>query len=351
MKISRFFPLLLLTLTCIGAAAQTTGLFTYDGGYFVKAGDYWTEYRPADKDGVWATYTQYGEETNYYQVSNSSCSLSIPKTSNNNFYIWEDGEWKVIYTTKHIYGYFNDESREIYAYNQGGYFVRDGNTWREYRPDKKTGIWATYTQYKEDDNYFYMRSSVSEVCVPKEGRNDFYLLNDGEWMKCYTTSAIYVTKTPAAGGNSTTSIDEESGYDYVFRYKSYSRVEYKEEESEYPLINFFLGGVTYREETEQIDLPAKVCISRNGKMMIELGGDCFYLTFAKIDKGLTDSYIEIYPYADNYDCKLAIYKTGNCQLSLDKAELGIGLWNLHGGDYESTYNEIFRLVDSYTFLK
>ena len=80
MKISRFFPLLLLTLTCIGAAAQTTGLFTYDGGYFVKAGDYWTEYRPADKDGVWATYTQYGEETNYYQVSNSSCSLSIPKT-------------------------------------------------------------------------------------------------------------------------------------------------------------------------------------------------------------------------------------------------------------------------------
>ena len=85
--------------------------------------------------------------------------------------------------------------------------------------------------------------------------------------------------------------------------------------------------------------------------MIELGGDRFYLTFAKIDKGLTDSYIEIYPYADNYDCKLAIYKTGNCQLSLDKAELGIGLWNLHGGDYESTYNEIFRLVDSYTFLK
>ena len=48
MKISRFFPLLLLTLTCIGAAAQTTGLFTYDGGYFVKAGDYWTEYRPGN---------------------------------------------------------------------------------------------------------------------------------------------------------------------------------------------------------------------------------------------------------------------------------------------------------------
>ena len=198
MKISRFFPLLLLTLTCIGAAAQTTGLFTYDGGYFVKAGDYWTEYRPADKDGVWATYTQYGEETNYYQVSNSSCSLSIPKTSNNSFYIWKNEDWQPLYTTKQVYGYFDDESREIYTHNQGGYFTRDGGTWREYRPDKKTGIWATYTQYKEDDNYFYMRSSVSEVCVPKDGRNDFYLLNDGEWMKCYTTSAIYVTKTPAA---------------------------------------------------------------------------------------------------------------------------------------------------------
>ena len=278
---------------------------------------------------MWATYTQYGEETNYYQVSNSSCSLSIPKTSNNSFYIWKNEDWQPLYTTKQVYGYFDDESREIYTHNQGGYFTRDGGTWREYRPDKKAGLWATYTQYKEDDNYFYMRSTASEVCVPKDEHNDFYLLNGGKWMKCYTTSAIYVTKTPAAGG----------------------KVEYKEEESEYPLINFFLGGVTYREETEQIDLPAKVCISRNGKMMIELGGDCFYLTFAKIDKGLTDSYIEIYPYADNYDCKLAIYKTGNCQLSLDKAELGIGLWNLHGGDYESTYNEIFRLVDSYTFLK
>ena len=217
MKISRFFPLLLLTLTCIGAAAQTTGLFTYDGGYFVKAGDYWTEYRPADKDGVWATYTQYGEETNYYQVSNSSCSLSIPKTSNNSFYIWKNEDWQPLYTTKQVYGYFDDESREIYTHNQGGYFTRDGGTWREYRPDKKAGLWATYTQYKEDDNYFYMRSSVSEVCVPKDGRNDFYLLNGGKWMKCYTTSAIYVTKTPAAGGNSTTSIDEESGYDYVIR--------------------------------------------------------------------------------------------------------------------------------------
>ena len=183
MKSLKFF-LFLLLLAGMDVAAETTGLFTYNGGYFVKAGDYWTEYRPAEKDGVWATYTQYNEETNYYQVKNSSCSLSIPKTSNNNFYIWEDGEWKVIYTTKHIYGYFNDESREIYAYNQGGYFVRDGNTWREYRPDKKTGIWATYTQYQEDDNYFYMRSSVSEVCVPKAENNDFYLLRDGKWSKC-----------------------------------------------------------------------------------------------------------------------------------------------------------------------
>lgn len=347
---TRILFTLLLALSCISAAAQATGLFTYDGGYFVKAGIYWTEYRPADKAGLWATYTQYSEEENYYQVSNSSCSLSIPKDSSHSFYIWEDGKWETIYTTKHVYDYFSDGSREIYTHNQGGYFVRDGSTWREYRPDKKAGLWATYTQYKEDDNFFYMSSSVSEVCVPKEEHNDFYLLNDGKWMKCYTTSAIYVTKTPPAGSKANID-DEESGYDYVFNYKSYSRVEYKEEESEYPLINFFLGGVTYREETEQIDLPAKVCISRNGKMMIELGGDRFYLTFAKIDKGLTDSYIEIYPYADNYDCKLAIYKTGNCQLSLDKAELGIGLWNLHGGDYEATYNEIFRLVDSYTFLK
>ena len=28
----------------------------------------WTEYRPKDKDGIWATYTQYNEEDNFYNI-------------------------------------------------------------------------------------------------------------------------------------------------------------------------------------------------------------------------------------------------------------------------------------------
>ena len=31
-------------------AAQITGLFTYEGGYFVKDGNNWAEYRPQSKD-------------------------------------------------------------------------------------------------------------------------------------------------------------------------------------------------------------------------------------------------------------------------------------------------------------
>lgn len=317
MKIFKFFPLLLLTLTCIGAAAQTTALITYDGGYFVKAGDYWTEYRPADKDGVWATYTQYNEETNYYQVKNSSCSLSIPKNSNNSFYIWKDEDWKPLYTTKQVYGYFDDKSREIYTHNQGGYFTRDGGTWREYRPDKKTGIWATYTQYKEDDNYFYMRSSVSEVCVPKDGRNDFYLLNDGEWMKCYTTSAIY---------------DPYGIYDYVFDF-AYYRVADEE-------------GILHDYKS-----PAKLCFSRKGDGLIVCGHGNYKFRFESIlstvYKGTdTISGFKLCPDAENEDQYIFVFPEW-CLVNIENI---CDYMNLNEGSYQQEFDEITGMIKDNTFF-
>lgn len=317
MKNLKFF-LFLLLLAGMDVAAETTGLFTYNGGYFVKAGDYWTEYRPAEKDGVWATYTQYNEETNYYQVKNSSCSLSIPKTSNNNFYIWEDGEWKVIYTTKHIYGYFNDESREIYAYNQGGYFVRDGNTWREYRPDKKSGTWATYTQYKEDGNFFYMRSSVSEVCVPKAENNDFYLLRDGKWSKCYTTSAIY---------------DPYGIYDYVFDF-AYYRVADEE-------------GILHDYKS-----PAKLCFSRKGDGLIVCGHGNYKFRFESIlstvYKGTdTISGFKICPDADNEDQYIFVLPEW-CLVNIENI---CDYMNLNEGSYQQEFDEIVKLIQDGIFFK
>lgn len=61
-------------------------------GFFIKDGNIWKEYRPKDKPGIWDTYSQYGEEANYYNIRNNTKTFAIPKTSNNNFYKRENGE-------------------------------------------------------------------------------------------------------------------------------------------------------------------------------------------------------------------------------------------------------------------
>lgn len=113
-----------------------TGLFTYEGGFFIKDGNIWKEYRPKDKPGIWNTYSQYGEEANYYNIRNNTITLAIPKTSNNNFYKRENGEWRIIYTTRVIYSYFKDSSVGLFCF-ETGYYVRDKKKWRLYLPDKK----------------------------------------------------------------------------------------------------------------------------------------------------------------------------------------------------------------------
>lgn len=201
-----FFTFIWITgLLLNNTFAQTTGLFTYEGGYFIKNGSSWSEYRPTDKDGVWATYTQSNEETHYFQIKNEHCTLSIPKESRNSFYIYKDNAWNIIYRTREIYNYFTDKSRKIYCY-QGGYFVRDGNAWREYRPAEKNGLWASYTQYNEDDNYYMIKNSLCNVSVPKKTVNDFYLLENNSWTKCYVSTDIY---------------DVTAGYDYNFLFGHY----------------------------------------------------------------------------------------------------------------------------------
>lgn len=82
----RILIFLIIFITVLPLWSAEIGLFTYEGGFFAKSGNTWKEYRPKDKPGVWATYTQYNEETNYYNIKNDNSTLAIPKTSNNNFY-------------------------------------------------------------------------------------------------------------------------------------------------------------------------------------------------------------------------------------------------------------------------
>ena len=104
----------LVLISTVVTLAQTTGLYTYEGGYFIKNGNSWEEYRPDFQEGVWAAYEQYNEEENFYNIQNSQCVVSVPKSTVNKFYYAKPGEeWQPIYNTKEIYEYMPDSGREI----------------------------------------------------------------------------------------------------------------------------------------------------------------------------------------------------------------------------------------------
>lgn len=91
------FVLLLAFVSLTIATAQSM-LCTYKGGYFIRNGNNWYEYRPHDKDGVWAKYTQSGGDDNFYFIKNSQVTLSIPKEVQNEIYIFKNNKWEVIYS-------------------------------------------------------------------------------------------------------------------------------------------------------------------------------------------------------------------------------------------------------------
>ena len=77
---------MIMLLSALTQAIGQTGLYTYNGGYFLRNGSHWEEYRPDAKPGVWATYEQYNEEANFFNIKNSLCYVSVPKTTSCNFF-------------------------------------------------------------------------------------------------------------------------------------------------------------------------------------------------------------------------------------------------------------------------
>lgn len=236
----------MLFLSGFAAYSQTTSdnetaLITYDGGFFVRNGSNWTEYRPFQKEGFWASYTQYSQDGNYYYISNSSCKVAIPTTNTaNSIYILRDEEWKPIYTTRDIYNYFTDSSYKIYSY-EGGYFVRDGKNWREYRPSDKVGAWSYYEQTEEQEYYYIIKSSANEVAIPKKDGWNVYLKVGDEWKVVYTGRNNY---------------ELESRYDYVAHFDSY---------------------VKKGEDIQ--DVKSAICFSRDGTGVIMLGSQHYSFSF------------------------------------------------------------------------
>lgn len=183
---------LIVLLSTLLVWGGETGLFTYEGGFFIKSGTTWKEYRPKDRPGVWATYTQYNEETNYYNISNSSHTLAIPKESKNDFYKRENGDWKVLYKTRIVYPSFMDSSTRLFCFKTG-YYVRDGKKWRLYLSEKPNAIWTSFDQYNEDDKFFYLKNEKDKVCVPKRADLSCFLWDKdkNDWSANWTITEIY----------------------------------------------------------------------------------------------------------------------------------------------------------------
>lgn len=183
---------LLFIISSVIAMAGDSGLFTYEGGFFIKSGNTWKEYRPKDKPGIWATYTQYNEEENFYNINNSNVTLAIPKKSKNDFYKRVNGEWQVVYKTRIVYPSFVDSSVRLFCFTTG-FYVRDGKKWRLYLPEKQSALWADFDQYYEDDKFFYLKNSSDKVCVPKRADLSCFLWNKSteKWEANYSITEIY----------------------------------------------------------------------------------------------------------------------------------------------------------------
>ena len=234
----------LVLISTVVTLAQTTGLYTYDGGYFIKNGNSWEEYRPDFQEGIWATYEQYNEEAHFYNIQNSQCVVSVPKSAVNKFYYAKPGEeWQPIYNTKEIYEYMPDSGREIYCY-QGGYFVRDGLTWREYRPGTKHELWASYEQKSANEYFFFIGNENNDVAIPRSDSGEsIFLSKDGNWTPIYSMTGIY---------------DGAKGYEYSLEFKWWHA--YDAERMEYG---------------DSVSRASRVCFNSDGRGEVRYSGNRF----------------------------------------------------------------------------
>ena len=224
MKRRILLTLVLAIAGVVSLMAQTTALVTYEGGYFVKNGEEWTEYRPADKAGKWSTYEQYNEDDVFFYVENKKCRLAIPKLYKDKIFIKRDkkGDWEVVYNTLSVHLLCPDGDALFYSYRNhslkhseyDGYFVRDNMNWREYRPRMKSSVWAEFKQKSEDGRYFILESSNNIVYIPKTTSDDIVIKekNNPNWTGGYAIQAVY---------------DRSATYQYSFYYPKSGRIKGK----------------------------------------------------------------------------------------------------------------------------
>ena len=266
-----------------GCAYAQTGLYTYSGGYFIRNGNSWSEYRPADKKDVWATYTQDGEQDNFYTISNSSRSVAVPKSSSWGVFIADgNGGWSKIYDGRQVYNYFDTSNagNRICCY-EGGYFVQDGKEWTEYRPGDRQGIWARYELYNETETFWYIQhgSDIPErLAIAKDISNALWILRGDNWEKIYNPTDFYepVNSSQESSSNGNipgpepapfTSYEKDVKYDYemVFNDCAVFPDDW----------DFYDESDTYDEDVERNVGTVIVRLNKDGYVQIVCEGDTY----------------------------------------------------------------------------
>ena len=219
MKKSILFTLLLLF--AVTAFAQTTALVAYEGGYFIKNGDKWTEYRPQDKKEAWNEYKQYKENDIFYFLDSKRCRVAIPKLARDKIFVdrKKNENWEVVYNTISVHPYCPNGDGPFYCYTTtsieyDGYFVRDNGKWKEYRPNMKRGLWAEFDEVGNNENYFILESEHNTVMVPKTTLNRFIITkhDNSSWRGGYTAAAIYDNNTAKSINNYSYKLDYQKTF-------------------------------------------------------------------------------------------------------------------------------------------
>ena len=298
-------------------AQITTALVTYEGGYFVKNGKEWTEYRPAYKAGAWSSYKQYGEDDTFYYLENKKCYLSIPKLYKDKIFIDRDKgkkNWEVVYNTLSVFQRCPDSDGLFYSYRNhrkehseyDGYYVRDNLTWREYRPRMKSGVWAEFKQTDENEQFFILTSEHNTVYIPKTSDNNIVIYQNGNdnWRGGYAIEAIY---------------DRSAAYDYNFYFNNSEK-----------------GG--------KIAVPTKQCrisFDRKGSLQVVYNGKHYDLTYQSIDIAMHEGkkMLQI-----TIDEKNKIYLLSSHRAMVDCKKIGKKMYFING-DNRKAFTEVKDLLE------
>lgn len=317
-----FFTLAFLMMGFWALWAQTTtALVTYEGGYFVKNGDKWEEYRPAHKAGVWNRYKQFGEDDTFFYIKNKKCYVAIPKLYKDKIFIDRDMKrknWEVVYNTLSVHQRCPDKDGLFYSYRNhrkehseyDGYFVRDNLNWREFRPRMKSGVWAEFKQSGENERFFILTSEHNTVHIPKTTDDDIVILqnDNNSWRGGYSIEAIY---------------DRSAAYDYNLYYDNSEK-----------------GG--------DVAVPAKQCrisFDRKGNLQISYNGKFYDLTYKKVELATYDGERAI---KITLDDKNRIFLLSSHRALVDCKLVGKKVFFISGGNAE-VVTEIKDLLECAAF--